>query len=152
MAKLPWNWRQRIEIVKEDQCDDAISFTLQWMDGKRPPRTPKDGEIGYIVLDSTGFVDDVEVRAQFRRRGLGSMLYRHALRHIGHLSTNWHSHSADARRVWYSLMGEYYYKTDLFRNRLTVRNRRRPLSTRSAGAECRRVHSSAGAELVGISE
>lgn len=131
MAKrLPWNWRRRIEIVLEDR--DEISFAIRWIEEKRPLRA--DRGIGYIVLDSDGFVDDVYLEPQFRRRGLGSMLYRHALQHVGHLSTRWRSHSTDARRVWRSLMGKYCYKTDFFTDRLTVRNRRR----RSAGAELSR--------------
>lgn len=126
MRRLPWNWRQRIEIVlSPDPLDGTISFILQWMEGKRPFRSPRDRRIGFLVIDPKGHICESLVDDRFQRRGLGSMVYRHALKHFGQLTTEWHDHSRDARYVWDSLIAEYQYKTNFFSGRLTVYNRRR---------------------------
>lgn len=129
--RLPSNWRSRIEIIREDnleiamgrgrfRCDPSIRFTLTFKKG----RTPKGFRrlIGDLVITNKSpyFVEGAEIDEYFVRRGLGTLLYRHALKKLGSLTTNYPSASVAAQGLWKSLTRAHHFKTDFFEGELTV--------------------------------
>lgn len=133
MAKrsLPPNWRSRLQITREDnppvalgrgrfRCDPTIRFTLTFKKG----RTPKGFRrlIGDLVITNKSpyFVEGAEIDEYFVRRGLGTLLYQHALNQLGSLTTNYPRASAAAQGLWKSLTRIHRFKTDFFTGELTI--------------------------------
>lgn len=123
-ARLPGNWRSRLEIVPNPQKWEKhgeVKFRLRFQDGRIPGGF--DQELGYILVewDPPCFVHNVVIANEYLRgRGLGKMLYEHALRATGMLSTRYHSSTDAAQRVWRSLIQRYPYTVDFFEPRLTI--------------------------------
>lgn len=135
MAKrrLPANWRDRLHIIREDnpavslgrgrfRCDPSIRFMITFKEG----RTPKGFRrfIGDLLITNKPpyFVEGAEIDKHFVRRGLGTLLYQHALNQLGSLTTNYPSASVAARGLWKSLTRIHRFKTDFFAGELTIWN------------------------------
>ena len=124
--RLPWNWRNNIETVKDlDNFDEnLITFQLQFMNDKTPKGFYK--TIGFLTIEvpptSGNFplVMESYIHEPMRNRGLGKLLYITALDNFKSLSTKYHDHSDCARNVWLSLMKEFKYTTDFLSGILTI--------------------------------
>lgn len=69
------------------------------------------------------FVINSNIEKRFRCKGFGKLLYKHAIKTLGKLKTNYYEASDDAQNVWKSLVKEYRHKKDFFEGHLTVYNR-----------------------------
>lgn len=108
---LPWNWRSRVEIIRYDETvmncgrgrfrmNPAISFTLTFKKGQTPKGFRK--QIARLDIDNKPpyFIESVEMDDYFVRRGLGTLLYFHALNQLGSLTTLYHRASKSAQGLW----------------------------------------------------
>ena len=80
-------------------------------------------DIGYINVQKKGkhnFVKVSSVINNYRGKGCGSMLYEHAIKELGSLSTNYHAASSLAQRVWKRLIKKYRHRDEFFSGVLTV--------------------------------
>lgn len=142
LRPLPWNWRSRIEIILEDGCipgyfsgqgnpllidrrgrvaDGPLRFVLIFRKGKTPVGLSR--HIGFLAVDHKKpywVLESLIWKERFRKRGLGTLLYVHALGCLGQLTTNYGSCSEDAKGLWRSLAQKYPHTTDFFKSRLTI--------------------------------
>lgn len=112
-TRLPWNWRSRVEITREDssvtntncgrgrfRIEGSILFRLMFKKGQTPKGFNRwIGELD-ICNKSPHFVQESGLDEYFFRRGLGTLLYTHALDQLGSLSTHYHSASESAQGLW----------------------------------------------------
>lgn len=136
MKRLPWNWRSRIEIIREDDpvvnsgrgcfryLADSIRFTLRFKKGQTPKgfRT----RIGDLLIcdEEPYLVDEAAIDDYFVRRGLGTLLYLHVLNELGSLTTLYHSASNAAKGLWRGLIRRTRsHKTDFWEGTLTIHSR-----------------------------
>jgi len=118
--KLPWNWRERIEIIHDDDSAGSVIFIIQFMNDKVPNGFSK--LIGSLTLEENDYhmVENAWLDEKFRRRGLGREMYEHALKELGCISTTFHEASGMAQRVWKSLIRDYPHDPDFWAQRLVV--------------------------------
>jgi hypothetical protein len=117
--KLPRNWRCYLNIFEHRYSNKEIEYTLKL----KLPGKMQYMDIGYITIQKKGkhnFVKVSSVINTYRGKGCGSMLYEHAVTNLGSLSTNYHSASSLAQRVWKRLIKKYKHKDDFFSGVLTV--------------------------------
>lgn len=124
--RLPPNWRKRIEII-EKRTSYMWEFTIQF----KQNQTPKGfyryiGNLTVDQLDNSFIVAEAFLEEKFRGRGLGKMLYLHAIHKLGQLGTYYHSATKDAQGVWKSLIKNLPYETDFWKNQLTVFANQKP--------------------------
>ncbi len=132
--RLPWNWRSRVEITRHDtpavkdvrgrkdpRFDGSVKFKMTFKQGQ----TPKGfanwvGELN--VCDKPPyFVEDSAINGYFLRRGLGTVLYLHALNELGSLSTYYHDASFSAQGLWRRLVQRLpSHRVDFFAGTLNV--------------------------------
>lgn len=117
--KLPKNWRQYLFIEKTIYSKTDVEYVLKLnLPHKKEPLT-----VGYIYIvkkKTFSFVKVVSVIPALRGKGCGSMLYEHVIKEHGSLSTNYHSASSLAQRVWKRLIKKYRHTGDFFSGVLTV--------------------------------
>lgn len=132
MRRLPWNWRQRIEIVRETSSSRSFvcrrikvtenHYELQFKKGMTPKGRSR--TIGYLNIETypscLPYVADVWVDERLQGKGLGRWLYETALTDLGKLRTHYHRASKEAQRVWQGLIKRHRYTTDFWKNELTV--------------------------------
>lgn len=122
--KLPWNWRNRIEITQYNEPPEnnsLIIFTLAFKKGQTPKGFNR--EIGSLSVYNVSpyFIGESEIDKYFRKRGLGTQLYIHALNEIGSLTTLYHDISKPAQALWRTLVNQTHnHKIDFFAGTLTV--------------------------------
>lgn len=117
--KLPRNWRCYLIITEQKYSKKEIEYVLKI----KLPGKLQCMDIGYISIQIKGkynFVKVASVIPQYRGKGCGSMLYEHAIKELCSLSTNYHSASSLAQRVWKRLIKKYKHKDDFFTGILTV--------------------------------
>lgn len=132
-TRLPSNWRSRIEIIRHDDppvsmgrgrfCfDGVVTFKLSFKKGRTPKGFQK--HIGELIISDElpYFVDGAEIDEYFVRRGLGTLLYLHALDRLGSLATYYHSSSDAAKALWRLLVRKFpnHHKVDFFAGTLTI--------------------------------
>lgn len=117
--QLPWNWRDRLEIIFHENEKD-FDFILQFKDGEEIKGFDK--EVGSLSVEKKDpyYVSVVEVAEYFRGRGQGKRLYFAAIEKLGKLSTRYYDASTLAQRVWKSLAKTLDSETDFWEGRLTV--------------------------------
>lgn len=129
--RLPFNWRSRIEIVEEEECEFSghkiryveTRYVLTFIKGKTPKGfLTRIGDILVCVKDGEIEVEP-EINEWAKGRGLGKMLYEHVLNKHGSISTIYHEASPEARMVWDSLCRRFPFKTDFFSGKLKIMNR-----------------------------
>jgi len=129
MARLPNNWRKRIEIVKTVESNKrsiVYAYLIQFKKGQTPKGFIKYiGELSVVhrrrPTDWTrNHVIEAHLEDKFIGRGLGYLLYTTALAEIGPLTTNYHSISSQAQKLWKRLSDEYRWCSDFFDGTLTV--------------------------------
>lgn len=121
--KLPPNWRQRLKIVKtKPEYPNEVTFNLEF-EGTLPKGFRRTQGTLTVTKKKPHTVCAVEVKYAFRFRGLGRLLYTHALKHFGQLSTRFPDASENAQHLWERLSEEYCYKKTS--GRLTLTNRRK---------------------------
>lgn len=130
-TRLPWNWRSRVEITREDSpvtncgrgrflIDKGVIFRLMFKKGQTPKGFNRwIGELD-ICNKSPHFVQESGLDEYFFRRGLGTLLYTHALDQLGSLSTRYHSASEAAQGLWRLLVRMHRQKRDFFAGTLTI--------------------------------
>lgn len=117
--KLPRNWRCYLNIVEKRYSSKEIEYILTL----NLPGSIQPTDVGYISIKKKGkynFVKVASVNVSYRGKGCGSMLYEHAINKLGSLSTNYHSASSLAQRVWKKLIKKYRHKDEFFTGVLTV--------------------------------
>ncbi len=131
--RLPPNWRSRIEITREDEpvvnsgrgrfryLMGSIRFTLRFKKGQTP-RGFRTWIGDLLICDEEPYsVDGAEIDDYFVRRGLGTLLYLHALNELGSLTTLYHSASDAAKGLWRRLIRRTRsHKTDFWKGTLTI--------------------------------
>ncbi|KKL97550.1 hypothetical protein LCGC14_1833380 [marine sediment metagenome] len=129
---LPWNWRSRVEITRRfknshlcvvsgSHIDPSIVFELVFRKG----RTPRGFRrwIGNLTVTNKSpyFVEGADIDEHFVRRGLGTLLYLHALNQLGSLTTSYHFASEPAQGLWRFLVRKTRsHRTDFFAGTLTI--------------------------------
>lgn len=145
-TSLPWNWRSRLEITSAKYGvgelasgshsggqQRTIGFRLSFKEGQTPKGFPN--QIGTLCIYNKPpyFVDSAEIEDYFQRRGLGTMLYLHALNQLGSLSTLYFSASKEAQGLWRHLVKTHLqrlppraaaWRTDFFAGTLTIFKRK----------------------------
>lgn len=118
--RLPWNWRQRLEIVYGQDRWGDYSYKLQFRKGTTPRGFPR--IIGELTVhtEDNNFVDSAEIVERLQRRGLGTMMYMHALTELGTLTTSYHRASDDAKHLWDKLIKTHKYEIDFWKPSLTI--------------------------------
>ncbi len=117
--KLPRNWRYCLIITEQRYSKKEIEYVLKI----KLPGKLQYMDIGYISIQikrKYNFVKVASVIAQYRGKGCGSMLYEHAIRELGSLSTKYHMASSLAQRLWKRLTKKYKHTDDFFTGVLTV--------------------------------
>ena len=117
--KLPRNWRCYLSIVEQRYANKEIEYVLKL----KLPGKAQYIDIGYINVQKKGkhnFVKVSSVINNYRGKGCGSMLYEHAIKELGSLSTNYHAASSLAQRVWKRLIKKYRHRDEFFSGVLTV--------------------------------
>jgi GNAT superfamily N-acetyltransferase len=117
--KLPRNWRCYLSIVEQRYANKEIEYVLKL----KLPGKAQYIDIGYINVQKKGkynFVKVASVISNYRGKGCGSMLYEHAIKELGSLSTNYHAASSLAQRVWKRLIKKYRHCDEFFSGVLTV--------------------------------
>lgn len=131
-TRLPWNWRSRVEITRHDEpaisyargrthLDGSVQFTMSFKTGQTPKGFAR--HIGQLDIcdKSPYFVEDVELDDYFHKRGLGTLLYLHALNELGSLTTHYHSSSSAAKGLWRRLVRRLpSHRVDFFEGTLTI--------------------------------
>lgn len=111
-----------IDIKTENFHDNdkliAVEYCL-YINGKR------EGYIGVDVNTKQNYITVSQINSKYRGRGFGKMLYLTALENHGKISTRYHKSSRHAQYVWDSLVKKYAYRTNFFKDTLTVYNRRK---------------------------
>ncbi len=131
ITRLPSNWRSRLEITRVDEPaitgrfsqPPSVIFNLNFKKGRTPKGFYRNIGSLSVVDSSLPYVDGAEIDEYFRRRGLGRLLYAHALKELGSLTTYYHAISFSAKQVWASLIREYSHQTDFFAGTLTIRKK-----------------------------
>ena len=114
MRKLPWNWRDRIELVRDDDWGGFHrAYRWQWIKGKTP-RGFNHRWIGEILLCKENYIKNVELDDKFQGKGLGIAMYKRALHDSGVLRTRFHNIRPPARRCWMSLKRDYRHNIDFW--------------------------------------
>jgi GNAT superfamily N-acetyltransferase len=117
--KLPRKWRCYLSIVEQIYANKEIEYVLKL----KLPGKAQYIDIGYINVQKKGkynFVKVASVISNYRGKGCGSMLYEHAIKELGSLSTNYHAASSLAQRVWKRLIKKYRHRDEFFSGVLTV--------------------------------
>jgi len=117
--KLPRNWRCYLNIIEKRYSSKEVEYVLTL----KLPGKLQYMDIGYISIQKKGkynFVKVASVITNYRGKGCGSMLYEHAINELGSLSTNYHSASNLAQRLWKRLIKKYRHKDEFFSGVLTV--------------------------------
>jgi GNAT superfamily N-acetyltransferase len=120
MKRLPPKWRERIELVIEDGKHDC-GFVLKFKKGKTPAGCKN--HIGSLEVSYTNgywFVESIFVNPKFRGKRLGMLLYETAIKHLGHLVTQYHNASKNAQSCWGSIVKRYEWEVDFFGGYLQV--------------------------------
>lgn len=126
MKRLPWNWRDRIEVVIDPDdyhyCRD-LTVTLRFKRGQTPRGYSK--YVGSIYVaqysgDPRWWVEESNVEEKFQGKGLGKLLYTTALKECKSLTTRYHNASEEAQRVWKSLIRHRRHEMDFMKGTLTV--------------------------------
>lgn len=130
LKRLPSNWRQRIELTRHDDpvvysghggriLEAMTTFKLSFKKGRTPRGFGR--FIGDLMVDrSSCFVAEASQDKHFCKRGLGTLLYTHALEQFGSLTTFFHDASPAAQGLWKSLVRRYPHKTDFFKGTVTI--------------------------------
>lgn len=123
--RLPWNWRDRIEIIDDDDCSSSIIFIIQFKEDQSPDGFGR--LIGSLSIegDKPHMIENAWLDEKFRGRGLGRELYEHALIKLGIISTTFHEASGMAQRVWKSLIRDYKYDPNFWEQKLIVHHKKR---------------------------
>ena len=96
----------------------TVEYCL-YINGKR------EGYIGIDLASKMNYVTVSQINSKYRGRGFGKMLYLTALETHGKISTRYHKSSRLAQYVWNSLIKKYAFRTNFFKDTLTVYNRRK---------------------------
>jgi len=117
--QLPWNWRDRLEIVFHEGGKE-YEFIIQFKDGEELKGFEK--VVGSLSVEKENpyFVSVAEVEEYFRGRGQGKKLYLFAINKLGKLSTKYHEASTLAQNLWKGLVKSFNNETDFWEGRLTV--------------------------------
>ncbi len=105
-TRLPWNWRDRLEMKVRGDEYGSTRFRLQFKEGCIPPGCCR--IIGQLDVcdhddDDNYIVESSWLQLRFRNRKLGMLLYTCAMNHLGSLTTEYYAASKEARRMWDSL-------------------------------------------------
>jgi hypothetical protein len=117
--KLPKNWKLLLHIEEKKERNKNIEYKLKFIkDIEGYPST-----IGYLIVAKKGkkhmvLLSSVEV--DMRGKGCGKMLYEHAIKKLGSLTTEYHKASSMAQVLWKRLIQLYSYKIDFFNGEITV--------------------------------
>lgn len=105
MKRKPPNWRARLTVVKLSKHTDAITFNLEF--DKKPKGFSK--QQGSLVIHNRKpyVIAHSRVSKHFHHRNIGYMLYVHALKELGQLSTEYNQASVKAQKLWRRLMSDY---------------------------------------------
>jgi GNAT superfamily N-acetyltransferase len=122
--RLPPKWRERLELVIEDGEGDW-TFDIKFKKGQTPSGYRRSiGSLDVSEIDHHHFVESIFIYPKFRRKGLGTLLYETAIKHLGSLSTRYHEASPNAQECWRKLAKKYEWETDYFGGFLQVFNKK----------------------------
>jgi predicted GNAT family acetyltransferase len=117
--KLPRNWKDLLRIeetkYKNHDVEYNLYFTKKIVGYKE--------QIGYLTISRKGKLNIVRVASielNMRGKGCGKMLYEHAIKQLGSLTTDYHKASNMAQLLWKRLVQLYRHKMDFFTGQLTV--------------------------------
>jgi len=100
--------------------EGETTFTLSFKKGRTPRGFSR--HIGDLRVTDSLSISSSEIDDYFRKRGLGTLLYVHALKELGSLTTHYHSASVAAKGLWRSLVRRCSsYKVDFFDGTLTLK-------------------------------
>lgn len=132
--RLPPNWRERLKVTRTSN-ESVTTFHLQFKDPVPKGFAREQGSLS-VWRNKPHSVYVSEISPGFRFRGMGRLLYTHALKHFGQLSTHFGSASYNAQSLWKRLAKQYRYKCDHMR--LTIYNKPKPKPKQSGSVNRRK--------------
>jgi len=128
-ARLPKDWKDRIELAYENECDKIIYYLMF-----KKTKIPKgfNREIGDLAVETNGLhiVEGPNIVKCMQRRGLGTMLYERAIRDLGFISVEWSDVTVPGKHAWRSLTTRWPFSLDLSDGVITVYRKRQRRSRR----------------------